>query len=180
MATIPYPLINGARPDFAKISLTFQAAGISSGPPLVPGPVIGFTSLEFHSSMDGTVSYGASQLPIGQTNGQLKCSAKATFYEPEYAALITALSNANGGLGYMTQRFNILCQYSLGPTLPMIEQFLYGCRIMGESESHKKGGAELEVMVDIQPIVIAKNGVFPTDDNLTTMAALALSLALQV
>jgi len=156
MSQLAYPLINGVRPDFAKIALSFNGTNVP-----IPVPIIGFESLTYKTDSDGELVMGAAEMAIGQTAGQQKPHASCTMYLPEYSVLIAAISFA--GTGYMTQLFNILVSYNLGSGL-LVNDMLYGCRIKSDNSDHRKGGTALTVSFEMQPIYVVRNGVLPNDD----------------
>jgi hypothetical protein len=163
MPALVYPLINGVRPDFAKMALSFNGTNTP-----IPVPIIGFDSLSYKTDSNGELVHGAAQMGIGQTAGQQTPSASCSMYLPEYSNLIGAISLA--GEGYMTQLFNILVSYNLGNGT-LVNDMLYGCRIKSDSSDHRKGGTALTVNFDLQPIYIVRNGILPNDDFLNVTAA---------
>ncbi len=163
---IPYPLINGARPDFASIEMSILG---TANPILVP--IIGFKSISYKTSTNGKQTFGAARYSLGETIGEATAEGSIEMYKPEYRSLIQALG-ADGD-GYMEVFFTILLTYAAGPTLPIMTDELYGVRIADDDESHQTGGESLTVKFNIHVNRIVKSGVEAVS-SLPSMAANAL------
>ena len=163
MPQLAYPILNGVRPDFAKMALSVLGTNTP-----IPVPIIGFEAFSYKTDSNGELVFGAAEMAIAQTTGQQSPSASCTMYLPEYAALIAAVSLV--GTGYMTQLFNVLLSYTLDNGI-VINDMLFGCRIKSDSSDHRKGGAALTVTFDLQPIYVVRNDILPNDDFLNVAGA---------
>lgn len=166
---VPYPLVRGARPDFAKLEMVFSGTHIA-----IPVPIIGFKSLDFGTSMDGQAVMGASQIQLGKTRGQAKYTCSIEMYLNEYMAMIQYISGAPGILGgYMTQDFDINLTWTTPVAFgigPLLTADIVGCNINKDATPNKQGGEAITVSLDLMPSYILMNGKIATDDNYVSMA----------
>ena len=160
---LSFPQINGVFPDWAKI--TMNVTGTNT--PIIV-PQIALESLNYGTKDNGELVFGTAEMALGQTTGQQSPEASCTMYLPAYSALIQSIALARTGV--MTQLFNIGVSYNAGNGI-IIQDMLFGCRIKGNTNDHRKGGTALTVQLQLQPIYIVSSGTLPNDDYAALQAA---------
>ena len=177
-ALLGYPNVAGLYPDWARI-----AVGISGlGPIKIPTKA--WRAMSYKDRTNGELAMGNSQLPVGQTSGQIMPElASFTLLLPEYqilraaiagvsaavsSSLVSTVSSAGSvpGFGVYTRLFNMLITYggrdAAGVPYTIVD-FLFGCRIAGSENQHRSGGGPLEVTFPVQPTILVLGGIFPDD-----------------
>ncbi len=142
---IQYPLINGHRYEFASIELNINGSLLS-----------GFKDLSYSDSLDPAKIRGNSPQVIGRTKGTYDAEGSLTVYKEEWADILLKLSL---GGGYMEVPFIISVVTS--ESIRVQTDILSGCRIKKVEDSHSEGNEALVVKLDLDIMVITRNGKVP-------------------
>lgn len=145
MPPIPFPLINGSRFDFSSVEVKVG--------PLV---FLGIKELTYKHTLDPGMMRGTRAMVAGYTRGKYEAEGSITFYKSEYQLFIVTL-----GPGYLEKFFPIVAHYSEAPALPIVTDFLNGCRLKSAENSHSEGEDALVVKCDLLVSSLLEGGVPP-------------------
>ena len=143
---IQYPTINGKWFAFQSVEMD------------VNGTILrGYKDISFETSGEFGNVYGTHPQRLGQTRGQIECTASLTMYLPEWNQLLAALGN-----GYMETVFPISIVFSEteGP-VDVHRVKLVGCRIKSVSHSVSQGADAAEVAIELDVFEIIEEGYTP-------------------
>jgi len=144
----PYPMIRGARYDYAAITVA-----------LAGNITLGVAELSYKQGQEGAKQYGTSRYPISRTYGVNKPEGSISLYKAEAYWLIGVLQGI-AGKPYMEQEFNMLVQYG-DDTTPIYTDSLESVRLVSEDFSGTQGGNDaLMIKFDLDIMLIRMNGQY--------------------
>ena len=144
LATIPYPMANGARASFVSIELKLK------------GQVFcGFTKIDYKRERERTDLYGNNVDPLGKTRGSNKFEGSCDLYLAEFIAFIMSVL---GGPGYGDVFFGVDVTYSENGS-DLVHDQLIGCTLDSTEASQAQGNEGLKRGVNLHPLKILFNGI---------------------
>ncbi len=159
--TVAYPMINGVRHAANSVELRING-----------GIVLGFTELNYTTTLDPGVVRGAGALPIAHTLGNAEFEGDFTILLEEFNNLMNQL-----GAGAMAQTFDIVASYdpTLGNVasggLSVLTDTIQGCRITSIENAVSVTSTDAIVRkCNIRPLMILMNGVQLTPQQPTAAA----------
>lgn len=144
-------LINGHRFDFSSVEINVNGRIFT-----------GVTEISYSNSLEPGVVRGTSAQPIGRTRGEASSEASFTMLKSDYSQLIRAL-DPSGRRGYMERSFDINVSFREDFELPLQNDFLRGCRISQDEDSHSTGSEAIVVSVTLSVMRVFRNGQSPTN-----------------
>ena len=151
VATIPYPMTNGARQSYVSLEAKLNGQIF-----------MGITKIDYKRNRERTVITGTNADPLGKTRGENKYEASCELYLAEWNQFMVSTM---GGAGYGDVFFTVDVTYS-EKNLDMIHDTLLGCTIDSTEASNAKGTEGTLRTVNLSPLKILFNGV---DDNATPL-----------
>lgn len=143
------PLINGAYPDYSRVTVTIGELELFEG----------ITSINYSDGCDPGMARGMQQQILGDTPGEYNCEGSI---EMHLQASQTMLANL--GPGFYGIKFGIVVSYEVNngsPTTEYITDSLVGCRLKKKDQSHKSGSDALTVKFDLFITYLLHNGIAP-------------------
>jgi hypothetical protein len=147
VATIPYPMTNGARQSFVSIEVKLNGQIF-----------VGIPKIDYKRTRERTVITGTNADPLGKTRGENKYEGSCDIYLAEFNQFMVSTM---GGAGYGDVFFNVDVTYSENG-LDVIHDTLIGCTIDSTEASNSKGSEGSLRTVNLSPLKVLFNGI---DDN---------------
>src|ERR1035437_820833 len=132
--SLVYPMIRGARPDFAK--LEFSISGAGNNPPL--SAIIVIESIDYEDGMDPKFFHMTGPYPIARGRGQYKASGSIEWGLQAHRIVMAYIAKSGGGFGDV--KVDISVAYSLDSKSGLITDVLKRVRIGGNHQSNSVGG----------------------------------------
>lgn len=143
MPTIPFPLINGARFDFSSVEVKVGALVYR-----------GVKEITYKWTLDPGMMRGTRAMVAGYSRGKYDVEGSITFFKSEYQLFIATL-----GPGYAEKYFPIVVHHSEAPALPIVTDFLNGCRLKSAENSLSEGEDVLVVKCDLLITSLLEGGL---------------------
>lgn len=144
------PLVNGNYYSYANIE--FRVGGLL---------IVGCKSINYGHKVGSQFVRGTNVMPLGKTKGQYEPHADVELYRPQYDTLVSALTNAAAGAGYMSVQFNVTCTYgnlSDNAGLPTVTDSINYCTIIDDDASNSESLDASVRKLTLMPLQILMNG----------------------
>ncbi len=147
------PLINGAYPDYSRVTITLDDMDFFEG----------ITSISYSDSCEPGKARGMQQQILGDTPGEYDCEGSMEMHLQHAQTFMDRLAE-----GAYNTKFGIVVSYETnegGSGSRYITDSLVGCRVKKYDMSHKSGSDPLSVKLDLFVTYILWNG-FPRIANM--------------
>ncbi len=148
MPSIHYPLINGARPDFASIRISL----VNTGAIAIPGNLIGFEAIDYQDETSAKFMHLTRSKPVILSRGKYRAHGSIDWFLEEHRVITRYLTSMQQG-GFGDAIFNITISYSQTQTSPLITDELRRVRIVGNQQRGQHGGPALTTKT---PLIIGE------------------------
>lgn len=144
-------LINGFIPNFLDISV------IVNNVPILKGA---FEAINYDFTKDDGIVQANQEGVVGFTSGYVTCKGSLTMLQQDFNTfsqnIILGDPLTGGTVG--TSTFSMFISFIVND-LPLQEDQLIGCKIVGQRQAHAKGNTEALVEVDLVMVNQIINGV---------------------
>ncbi len=154
-APIQYPLVNGFRPSYASIEVSFAIAGGIGN-----APNFAIQSIDYGITRERKKTRGTAVKPLGKTRGTVDFKAKFKMLLQEFNLFIAQLGQADptGNNAYGDVYFQTTLQYSEQAAGLLVTDTIVGCTIDAVEQSTSEGADDIVVECELNPLDILRNG----------------------
>ena len=159
--SVAYPLINGMRYDWSSVRLLLAGRRF-----------VGVKEFNYSDKLTPGKARGTTAQIIGRTRGEYEAQGSITLYKEDWAdflSILGTLTASTSGLntatgappGFMEVAFDIVATFAESPASPVQTDTCQGCRIVNVESSNSQSADPLVVKLDLDIIMINRNGSLP-------------------